>query len=120
MQLAYEITGTAGTLVFNQERFNELGLYQTGPDRRTNGFRTILSGPAHEGYSGFLPAAGHQIGFNDMKAIEMARFIECVGAGRPAFPDFRWAAEVQDVIDAMALSGRERCWVPVGRRAAVD
>ncbi len=115
MQLAYEITGTEGTLVFDQSRFNELKLYQAGPDRRINGFRTILSGPEHEGYSGFLPAAGHQIGFNEMKAIEMARFIECISAGRPAFPDFRWAAEIQDVIDAMALSGRERVWVPVVR-----
>lgn len=114
MQLAYEITGTLGSVAFTQERFNELQLYRAGPDRRTNGFRTIVSGPEHEGYSGFLPAAGHQIGFNDVKAIEMARFFECVGAGRPAFPDFRWAAGVQDVIDALAQSGGQRAWVRVG------
>ena len=120
MQLAYEITGTKGSLAFTQERFNELQLYLSGPDRRTNGFRTIVSGPEHEGYAGFCPAAGHQIGFNDVKAIEMARFIECVCAGRPAFPDFRWAAGVQDVIDALALSGNERRWVRVGAQAGTD
>jgi predicted dehydrogenase len=39
--------------------------------------------------------------------------IEAVAAGRPAYPDFRFAAEVQRVIDACIRSDAERRWVEV-------
>ncbi|HSG95897.1 MAG TPA: Gfo/Idh/MocA family oxidoreductase, partial [Afifellaceae bacterium] len=107
MQLAYEIVGTKGSIGFTQARFNELRLYQDGTDARTAGFRTITAGPAHEPYAAFCPAPGHQLGFNDLKTIEMRDFLTAVANGDNAFPDFREAARIQAVIDAVLTAARE-------------
>ena len=113
MQLAYEIVGTKGSIGFTQERFNELRLFQDGADARTAGFRTIIAGPAHEPYAAFCPAPGHQLGFNDLKTIEMRDFLTAVADGGKAFPDFREAARIQAVIDAILTAAKERAWVEV-------
>ncbi len=113
MQLAYEVVGTEGSIAFTQERLNELRLIKAGDDPRTAGYRTICAGPAHPPYGDFCPAPGHQLGFNDMKTIEMRDFLVAVAEGSPAFPDFRDAARTQAVVDAILASARDRCWVDV-------
>ncbi len=59
-RLGFEVHGTKGMIVFDQERMNELRLYLNEGDRATQGFRTILTGPAHPPYGEFCPAPGHQ------------------------------------------------------------
>ena len=115
MNLAFEVTGTRGTIAFDQERMNELNLYASGGTPGRDGFRTILSGPAHPPYGRFCPAPGHHLGFNDMKTIEVRAVLEAV-AGGPAFlPDFREAARIQATVDAIMDSARARAWVTVPR-----
>ena len=112
MDLAFELYGSKGSILVNMERMNELRLYvqRAGP---TAGYVEVPAGPEHEDYAPFCPAPGHQLGFNDVKTIEVAHVIRSL-AGGPAFqPDFREAWEVQKVIDAMLLSARERRWVEV-------
>ncbi|NIF23844.1 Gfo/Idh/MocA family protein [Candidatus Pantoea multigeneris] len=111
MQLGFEITGTRGSLIFNQERFNELQWYQAGDREDLNGFRTIVAGPEHAPYNLFCPAAGHQIGFNDLKTIEMLEFIQSIASGKAAGPDFKEAYEIQRLVDAALVSSRERSWI---------
>jgi predicted dehydrogenase len=111
MQLEFELVGTKGSIVFSQERFNELHLYAPGDAR--GGFKTLLSGPDTPPYGNFCPAPGHQLGFNDLKTIEVAHLIEAVAAGRPASPDFAEAYEVQRVIAALLRSSAERAWVRI-------
>jgi len=113
MQIEFELVGSKGALHFNQERFNELRLYQAGGTASRNGFRTILAGPEHSPYGAFCPAPGHQLGFNDLKTIEVRDFLLAV-AGQPLVgPDFREGWAVQKVIDAILRSSRERGWVTV-------
>ncbi len=88
-------------------------LYRDGPDQKTSGFRTITAGPAHEPYAAFCPAPGHQLGFNDLKTIEMRDFLTAVAAGDTAFPDFREAARIEAVVDAILTAAEERRWVKV-------
>ena len=78
MQLAFELTGTRGALEFSQERFNELKLYTTGQPRGQEGFKTITAGPDHPPYGAFCPAPGHQLGFNDLKVIEVKTLIDAI------------------------------------------
>ena len=114
MQIEFELVGSKGALHFNQERFNELRLYGASGPASRNGFRTILSGPAHPPYGAFCPAPGHQLGFNDLKTIEVRDFLLAV-AGEPVIgPDFREGWEVQKVVEAMVRSSQERTWLPVG------
>jgi predicted dehydrogenase len=72
------------------------------------GFKTILSGPAHPPYGRFCPAPGHQFGFNDLKTLEAGAFLHEVAGGPKAGPDFGQALEFERVIHAIATSAREQ------------
>ncbi|MDE0113013.1 MAG: Gfo/Idh/MocA family oxidoreductase [Albidovulum sp.] len=113
MDLSFEITGSAGSIVFTQERMNELRVWRRKPSRRHNGFTIIESGPDHPPYGRFCPAPGHQLGFNDLKVIEVSRLIHGIVEGRAAFPDFREAYRIQLTVDAIRRSSTERRWIRV-------
>ena len=108
MQLGFEIEGSKGSLAFTQERLNELKFYKAGGNIRDKGFTTIESGPQHPPYGGFCVAGGHQLGFNDLKTIEMAEFLRGIAAGKSAGPDFREAFEIQKVVEAAIQSSKEK------------
>ncbi|SAK72447.1 oxidoreductase domain-containing protein [Caballeronia catudaia] len=107
MQLEFEVYGTKGALCFSQARFNELQYFRAGGDPRTSGFTRIEAGPAHPPYENFTVAGGHQLGFNDLKTIEMAEFIAAIEHGAPTFPDFREAWEIQRIVDAAIRSSAQ-------------
>jgi predicted dehydrogenase len=113
MQLEFELTGTRGTIAFSQERFNELQLYAAGERPGRGGFRTILAGPDTPPYGKLCPAPGHQLGFNDLKTIEVAHLIAAIAGEEQASPDFREAYEIQRTIAAGHRSAREQAWVKV-------
>lgn len=114
MQLGFELSGTKGSLVFNQERFNELHYYKVGSDPRHNGYTKIEMGPQHAPYGNFCVAAGHQLGFNDLKTIEVADFLNGIATGQASGPDFRFAWEIQKIIDTAVASSKARSWKTVG------
>ena len=101
MDVSFEIVCEGGTLVFDGERMNELRLYEAGQPVDVQGFRTILANASHPDYAGFLPAPGHQIGFNDLKTIELRAFLEGIASGRPVAPDLRDAACISRICDAI-------------------
>ena len=106
-RLGLELHGTKGMLVFEQERMNELQLFVNEGPAATQGFRTILTGPAHPPFGAFCPAPGHQLGFNDLKVIEVAAFLHALAAGERPYPDFGHALAFERVIHAVARSARE-------------
>lgn len=111
--LGFEVNGTKGSIVFDQERMNELRLFEaTGPAGQ-RGFRTILTGPDHPGYGAFLPAPGHGLGFNDLKVIEAHRLLNAIGRGKNPYPDFRFAWRIGRVLEAVVRSAETRRWVSV-------
>jgi predicted dehydrogenase len=108
MGLTLEITGSKGAILLDYERKNELRLFQSGEAKRTHGFRTILMGPEHPPYGRFCPAPGHQLGFNDLKVIEVKGLLDGIASGTPAEPDFRAAWRIAQAVDAILLSAAER------------
>ena len=114
MNLAAEVTGTKGAIRFDLERLNELELYLTGQPHGREGFKRILAGPDHQHYAAFTPAPGHQLGFNDMKIIEVHDLVTALAAGARPWPDFREAWEVQRVVDALSASAKSRSWLDIG------
>jgi predicted dehydrogenase len=84
-----------------------------GQGKGRAGFKTIVSGPDTPPYGKFCPAPGHQLGFNDLKTIEVAHLIESIAGKTPAAPDFGEAYEIQRVISAAIESGREKRWVAI-------
>lgn len=106
-RLGFEVHGTAGMIVFDQERMNELQLYQNAGSKAEQGFKTILTGPAHPPYGEFCPAPGHQLGFNDLKVIECGDLLRAIAGLAPACPDFSDALEFERVIHAIAASAAD-------------
>ena len=100
--LSWEVHGDRGMIFFDQERMNELKLYQQQGDVAQQGFKTILTGPAHPPYQNFVPAAGHSLGFMDQKLIEAGAFLREIQGGPQIGPDIAQAYEFEKVIHAIA------------------
>jgi len=113
MQHDFELYGSKGAILFTQERFNELQIYYAGDGAGRRGFRTVLAGPEHEPYGAFCVAPGHQIGFNDLKAIEARDFLHAATGGARRGPDFREGYEVQKLVELAYRSAREKRWLDV-------
>lgn len=115
--LTIELSGSEGSLYFDQERQNELWLYRRPPGGRPEeGFQRILLGPSQADYAAFCPAPGHGLGFNDLKVIEVRDLVEAVARGVPGWPDFAAAAAIDEIMAAMERSWRRGGWeaVPTG------
>jgi predicted dehydrogenase len=113
MHLAFEVYGSKGSILVDMERLNELALYLREDAKGRQGYRRILASPGHKDYAAFCPAPGHQLGFNDVKTIEVKEVVTSLLDGRGFYPDFREAWLIQRVVDAALLSGRERRWVQI-------
>ncbi|AJK08380.1 hypothetical protein CH55_1593 [Yersinia pestis] len=113
MGLSYMITGTQGAISFTQERMAELKLYLHNDPVNRQGFRTLLVGPAHPEYAAFCMAAGHGIGFNDQKTVEVRDLIDGIAMDTPLRPDFAEGWKVSRILDAIALSHQDSRWVNV-------
>ncbi|MDU8913758.1 Gfo/Idh/MocA family oxidoreductase [Aestuariicoccus sp. MJ-SS9] len=109
MDLSFEITGSRGAIAFSQEHMNDLMVY-SGSGAGA-GYRRIEAGPSHPPYDRFCPAPGHQLGFNDLKVIEVAELIAAHAANGSCMPDFREALMVQETVEAMQEASNTRGWV---------
>ncbi|NVZ65942.1 Gfo/Idh/MocA family oxidoreductase [Pseudomonas gingeri] len=107
--LSVEISGTRGTLAFDQERLNELRLCRAGQD----GFQRLLAGPNLPGYAAFSPAAGHQLGYNELKTLEVHALVQALAGQGQQGPDFEEAWQVERLAAAIRLAAHERRWVNI-------
>ena len=112
-RIALQIFGSKGTVVFDQERFNELQLYVSSDKSPVQGFRTILAAPVHAPYDRFIPAPGHGLGFNDLKIIECHELLRAIGGQKARVIDFDAGLEIERTVHAMARSHSEQRWVRV-------
>jgi predicted dehydrogenase len=103
-RLGFELHGAEGMLIFDQERMNELQLFQNCGPKAVQGFTTILTAPDHPPYGAFCPAPGHQLGFNDLKIIELAGFLSSIRADTRPPVDFSLGLEIETAIHAIARS----------------
>lgn len=105
-RLGFEVHGTSGMIVFDQERMNELQLFRNQGEKATQGFVTILTAPEHPPYGQFCPAPGHQLGFNDLKVIELAGVLRAIRDDTRPPLDFTAGLEIEKTIHAIAQSAR--------------
>ncbi|TNC48501.1 Gfo/Idh/MocA family oxidoreductase [Rubellimicrobium rubrum] len=113
MQHDFEVYGTKGALLFTQERFNELHFYSADDPAGRRGFRRIEAAPDHPPYGRFCVAAGHQIGFNDLKAIEVAGYLDALAGKAPEPFNFRKGLRIQSLVEAVHASSRAQAWMDV-------
>ncbi len=114
MQHDFEIFGSKGALFFSQERLNELKFYCTEDEVGEQGFRTIWAGPEHQPYDRFCVAGGHQLGFCDLKAIEVEGFVKAIHGLVPEPFNFDSGYRVQRIVELIQRSSEQTKWVTVG------
>ncbi|SDE46385.1 MULTISPECIES: Gfo/Idh/MocA family protein [Kordiimonas] len=113
--LAFEIVGTKASLEFDQERMNEVRLYEGSGAPGRSGFKTILVDTSCPDFAAFCPAPGHGLGYNDLKIIEVDRLLKAITEGARVPVDLYAGREIERVIDTWVLSAQERRWIDVGR-----
>ena len=108
-----QIFGTRGTILYDQERMNEVQIYAADGPADLQGFRNILAGPAHPPYDKFIPAPGHGLGFNDLKVIECRELMRAI-AGEPAnLVGFDAGLGIERIVHAAARSHEHGGWVEI-------
>jgi predicted dehydrogenase len=112
-RIALQLFGAKGTISYDQERMNEIELYTADGPADRQGFRRILTAPAHPPYDRFIPAPGHGLGFNELKIIECRELLRAI-AGEPAhLLDFSAGLRIERTVEAAARSFREGRWTKV-------
>ena len=109
-QMAFEVHGTKGAIRWDFERMNELQVCLPEEEGGHDGFVTIISGPEHPSHLRFTPGPALGLGYDDLKAIEAARFLDSIASGRQEEPGFAEALAVAEVQDAVARSWESGSW----------
>jgi len=111
MQHDFEVHGSKGALFCTQERLNELHFYTTDDPKGRQGFRRIEAAPDHPPYGNLIVAPGHQIGFNDLKTIEVAGYLSAIQGDADEPFDFRAGFRIQTLVETIQRSSREKSWL---------
>jgi len=113
-RIALQVFGSKGSILFDQERMNELQLYTTTDPHGLQGYRTLLAAPAHPPYQHFIPAPGHGLGFNDLKVIECRELLRAIARDPGAeVIDFSRGYDIEKTVHAMVQSARQNIWIDI-------
>ncbi|MGD9915684.1 MAG: Gfo/Idh/MocA family protein [Rhizobiaceae bacterium] len=112
-RIQIQIFGSKGSIVFDQERFNEFQLFLTADRGSEQGFRTILASPVHEPFGRFHPGSGHGLGFNELKTIECHELLRRMEGKDALVIDFDEGLEIERTVHSLARSSDEKRWVDV-------
>ncbi|QGZ37033.1 Gfo/Idh/MocA family protein [Stappia indica] len=113
-RIALQVFGSKGSILYDQERMNEIELYSATGDPARQGFTRILAGPAHPPYGSFVPAPGHGLGFNDLKVIECRELIRLIKGEPASLITFEEGIEIERTVHAAARSFASGGWEEVG------
>lgn len=112
-RIAVQIFGSQGSILYDQERMNEMQVYKAEGDVAGQGFTTVRAGPVHAPYDRFIPAAGHGLGFNDLKIIEVNEILKSLQGQDSHLIDFEKGITIESLVHAMAKSHEQSGWVDV-------
>jgi predicted dehydrogenase len=108
--LNIQIFGHKGSILYDQERMNELKLYIAEGVEDKQGYTTILTAPCHPPYDQFIPAPGHGLGFNDLKVIECRELLNEIMNLKSNCISFDAGIVIEKSVHAMARSFSSSRW----------
>jgi predicted dehydrogenase len=108
----FDIHGTAGALAWDFRRMGEL-VVTAGGDYLDQAASTVFVAPGQGELAAFQPAAGIAMGYDDLKVIEAARFLQSISAGAAVGATIADAVASASVLDAMGESACTGGWVQV-------
>lgn len=111
-QYALEIYGTEGSLTWDFERMNELelALGRSGPHV---GFTRVMAGPGFGDFARFQPGAGTSMGYDDLKVVEVKKFLLAHLGREQLQADVHDALAANRVVYAAEKSALDGTWVAV-------
>lgn len=113
---AFEVHGSRGAVAWDFERMNEVSVFLP-LESGDAGYARVLMGPQHKPFSHFQPGPGLPMGYDDLKVVEAALFLESVVDGEQREPGVREALAAAKVIAAMERSAASAAWEVVGELA---
>ncbi|MEL7155447.1 MAG: Gfo/Idh/MocA family oxidoreductase [Actinomycetota bacterium] len=113
-QMAFEIYGTKGSIMWNLETMNEMRIFLTEETEQLHdGYTTVYAGERYPYHAAFVPGDANSIGYEDLKVIEDLNFLQAVVSGEQHEPGFRQALDYVSVQAALVRSWASRGWEPV-------
>ncbi len=119
-QMAFEIYGTKGSLMWNLETMNEMRIFLAEPHDPDDGspvihdgYTTVYAGDRYPFHGRFVPGDANAIGYEDLKVIECAQFLEAVASGEQHEPGFDEAIAYVSVQAALVRSWESGSWEDV-------
>ena len=109
-----EIYGSKGSIVFNNERMNELQYLNKEDDPNCQGFRDIFVTESTHPYVAAWWPPGHGIGYEHPFVNAMADFLNAMKDGKPVTPNLEDGKKIMQVLEAATKSSDE------GRKVAVS
>ncbi|KIQ19722.1 Gfo/Idh/MocA family protein [Rhodococcus sp. MEB064] len=106
----FEIHGTRGALSWDFRRMGELVL-STGSLFQDQPMSTVFVGPDAGEYGAFQPGSASAMGYDDLKVVEAARFLQSIAENRPVGATVRDAVRSSEILDAMTESVAAGRWV---------
>ena len=112
--ITIEVHGTRGSISWNYERLNELNVcYGMDDADGERGFKTIYTGPANPHGDVTWNIPGMNIGYGELKAIEMYEFAKAIAGGYQPSTSFQVGYQLDRVCDAILESNEKNSWVAV-------
>ena len=109
----FEINGEKASIFWDLHDLHRLQYFEHSDEGRLRGWKSIHVTDGDHPYMGNWWVPGLQIGYEHSFVHEVADFIQSLGSGKPAGPNFRDAQETQRVCDAVLESAKSHKWVAV-------
>jgi predicted dehydrogenase len=109
--ISFEVIGTKGTLRWSGANPSEFQMFQAGEDKVTNGFRSVIMGPAHPYGQAVPPLPGFGVGVVDNMSFQAYEVINAFVNNTKFSPDFEDAYEIAKVCEAVRESTKTKAWV---------
>ena len=106
---AFEVHGSCGALAWDFERMNELAVFLP-LESGDAGYARVVMGPQHEPFGRFQPGPGLPMGFDDLKVVEAALFLQSIVDGEQREPGVLEALAAARVVAAMERSAASGSW----------
>jgi len=108
-----EVHGSEGSIVFNYERLNELQVASANDPDGYRGFKTIYTGPATPYGEITWNIPGMNIGYGELKTIEINDFLLAIANGEQPSTSFPVGYQVDQVTSAVTRSNESNSWESV-------
>jgi predicted dehydrogenase len=107
---SFEINGSAGSIVFDLERMNELQVHFVDETPEASGFRTVLVTEPEHPYAGAWWPSGHIIGYEHTFVHTVKDLLDGIKTGVGPGPTFEDGYRCQAVLDAVERSLGNQEW----------